>query len=142
VLALHATGAPPEPFHLDVSTDPTLLRDVRQEVGRWLRRAGAAEEDIELIQIACHEACSNAIEHAYSFADATFAIDALLDGGTVVLEVRDRGRWIDRDGGPLPHRGRGLILIDAVMDEVELSHENGGTTVRMERRIEGEPVLT
>jgi anti-sigma regulatory factor (Ser/Thr protein kinase) len=92
--------------------------------------------------MACHEACSNAIEHAYSFADATFAIDALLDDGRVVLEVRDRGGWIERDGDRLPHRGRGLVLIDAVMDAVELSHENGGTTVRMERRIEDESVLT
>jgi anti-sigma regulatory factor (Ser/Thr protein kinase) len=142
VLALHATGAPLEPFHLDVSTDPTLLRDVRRDVGRWLRRAGAGKEDIELIQMACHEACSNAIEHAYAFAEATFAIDALLDGGKVVLEVRDRGDWIERGEARLPHRGRGLALIDAMMDSVEVSRENGGTTVRMERRIEEQPVLS
>ena len=42
---------------------------MRRDLGDWLREAGAAGEVVEIIQMACHEACSNAIEHGYSFGE-------------------------------------------------------------------------
>jgi anti-sigma regulatory factor (Ser/Thr protein kinase) len=54
-----------------------------------------------------------------------------------VLQVSDRGDWVERPNGKLPHRGRGLALMKALMDSVELTHDRGGTTVRMERAITG-----
>jgi anti-sigma regulatory factor (Ser/Thr protein kinase) len=55
----------------------------------------------------------------------------------VVLTVRDKGHWIERGSeGPPPYRGNGLPLMQAVMDSVELTHENGaGTAVRMARSL-------
>ncbi|MGH2781735.1 MAG: ATP-binding protein, partial [Thermoleophilaceae bacterium] len=85
--------------------------------------------------MACHEACSNAIEHGYGFGDGSFTIDARVEDSRVVLEVVDSGRWVERPDGPLPHRGRGLALIEALMDAVKLSHDGGGTRVRMERSL-------
>jgi PAS domain S-box-containing protein len=117
VLAVQGLPARAEPLHLEVSTDPTRLRDVRRHLAGWLRRSGASEEDVEIAQMACHEACSNAIEHGYGFGEGSFTIDARMDNGKVVLEVSDSGSWIDRpEGGRLPHDG-------------------GGTTVRMERGV-------
>jgi anti-sigma regulatory factor (Ser/Thr protein kinase) len=133
VLALRALPARAEPLHLEVSTDPMLLREVRRDLAGWLRRGGASEEDVEVAQMACHEACSNAIEHGYGFGEGSFTIDARLENGKVVLEVSDRGHWVDRPEGGLPHRGRGLALIEALMDAVQLSHDGEGTKVRMER---------
>jgi PAS domain S-box-containing protein len=135
VLALQALPVRAEPLHLEVSTDPTRLRDVRRHLAGWLRRSGASEEDVEIAQMACHEACSNAIEHGYGFGEGSFTIDAHMDNGKVVLEVADRGSWIDRPEGTLPHRGRGIALMKALMDAVQLTHEDGGTTVRMERGV-------
>jgi PAS domain S-box-containing protein len=135
VLALQALPARPEPLHLEVSTDPILLRGVRRDLAGWLRRGGASEEDVEVAQMACHEACSNAIEHGYGFGEGSFTIDARLENGKVVVEVADNGRWIDRPEGGLPHRGRGLVLIEALMDAVQLSHDGTGTRVRMERGV-------
>ena len=106
-----------------MSTDPTLLRDVRRNIAGWLRNGGASDEDVEVAQIACHEACSNAIEHGYGFRDGTFTIDGRLENGKVVLEVADRGHWIDRPDGGLPHRGRGIALIESLMDKVQLTHD-------------------
>src|ERR687895_238646 len=40
VLALQALPARSEPLHLEVSTDPTRLRDVRRHLAGWLRRGG------------------------------------------------------------------------------------------------------
>jgi PAS domain S-box-containing protein len=135
ILALQALPARAEPLHLEVSTDPTRLRDVRRHLAGWLRQSGASEEDVEIAQMACHEACSNAIEHGYGFGEGSFTIDGHMENGKVVLEVADRGSWIDRPEGGLPHRGRGLALMEALMDAVQLSHDDNGTTVRMERGV-------
>jgi anti-sigma regulatory factor (Ser/Thr protein kinase) len=135
VLALQALPARAEPFHLEVPTDPTRLRDVRRHLAGWLRRSGASEEDVQIAQMACHEACSNAIEHGYAFGEGSFTIDAHLEHGKVVLEVSDGGTWIDRPEGGLPHRGRGIALMEALMDAVQLSHDGAGTRVRMERGV-------
>jgi PAS domain S-box-containing protein len=136
VLALQARTAKAEPLHLEVSTDPTCLRDVRRDLAGWMRRSGASEEDVEVAQMACHEACANAIEHAYGFGEGTFTIDGRMENGKVVLEVSDDGTWIERPGGGVPHRGRGLALMEALMDAVQVSHDGRGTTVRMERAVE------
>jgi PAS domain S-box-containing protein len=135
VLALQALPARTEPLHLEVSTDPILLRDVRRDLAGWMRRGGASQEDVEVAQMACHEACANAIEHAYAFGEGSFTIDGRMENGKVVLEVSDRGEWIDRPEGGLPHRGRGLHLMEALMDAVQLRHDDGGTTVRLERGV-------
>ena len=135
VLALQALPARAEPLHLEVSTDPTRLGDVRRHLGGWLRRSGASEEDVGIAQMACHEACSNAIEHGYGFGEGSFTIDGHMDNGKVVLEVTDQGTWIERPEGGLPYRGRGLALMEALMDTVQLSHDGDGTTVRMERGV-------
>ncbi len=136
VLALRALPARTERLHLEISTDPMRLRDVRRRLAGWMRQSGASEEDVEVTQMACHEACSNAIEHGYGFGDGSFTIDGRIENGKVVLEVSDRGKWVERpDGGGLPHRGRGLSMMQALMDAVRLSHDDGGTTVRMERVV-------
>jgi serine phosphatase RsbU (regulator of sigma subunit)/anti-sigma regulatory factor (Ser/Thr protein kinase) len=135
ILALQAVPVRAEPLHLEVSTDPTRLREVRRHLAGWMRRSGAGEEDVEIAQMACHEACSNAIEHGYGFSEGSFTIDAHMENGKVVLEVTDRGSWVDRPEGALPHRGRGIALMEALMDAVQLSHDSAGTTVRMERGV-------
>ena len=89
-----------------------------------------------------NEACSNSIEHGYSFGDGTLSVDAELRDHDVVLIVRDHGHWIERPGGPAPYRGNGLPLMRALMDSVELTHDNGdGTAVRMARSLSPDRVV-
>jgi len=137
VLVLRALPAAPPPLHLEIPSDPTELGKMRRDLGGWLRQAGAAGEVVELIQMACHEACSNAIEHGYSFGEGLLWVDAELVDSRVVLTVRDKGHWIERGSeGPPRYRGNGLPLMQAVMDSVELTHDNGaGTAVRMARSL-------
>jgi anti-sigma regulatory factor (Ser/Thr protein kinase) len=90
--------------------------------------------------MACHEACSNSIEHGYSFGEGSLVVDAELRDGQVVLTISDDGAWIDRPDGSLPYRGNGLPLMHALMDTVELTHDNGsGTAVRMARSLAAAP---
>ena len=52
----------------------------------------------------------------------------------MVATVSDRGHWRERRGA---HRGRGLNIIEGLMDKVEVSTEGDGTVVRMRRRLGG-----
>jgi anti-sigma regulatory factor (Ser/Thr protein kinase) len=136
VLALRALPTAPPPLHLDIPSDPTQLGAMRRELATWLRSAGASSEVVEVVQIACHEACSNAIEHGYSFGEGTLRVDAELNASQVILTIRDDGGWVERPNGNLPYRGNGLPLMQALMDSVELTHGNGfGTAVRMARSL-------
>jgi PAS domain S-box-containing protein len=143
VLALRALPAAPPPLHLEIPSDPTELGKMRRNLGGWLRDAGAASEVVEVIQMACHEACSNSIEHGYGFGEGVLWVDAALHDGRVVLTVRDKGHWIERGSdGPPRYRGNGLPLMQALMDSVELTHENGtGTAVRMSRSLSPDRVV-
>jgi len=136
VLALRAMPTAPSPLHLDIPSDPAELGAMRRQLGTWLRSAGASTEVVEVVQMACHEACSNSIEHGYSFGEGSLSVDAELDALRVVVTIRDDGGWIERPDGNLPYRGNGLPLMEALMDSVELTHGNGaGTAVRMARSL-------
>jgi len=140
VLALRALPRAPPPLHLDIPADATQLGAMRRDVGRWLRSAGASSEVVEVVQMACHEACSNSIEHGYSFGEGSLSVDAELDDGRVIVTIRDDGGWVERPNGNLPYRGNGLPMMEALMDSVQLSHENGaGTAVRMARSLARAP---
>ena len=105
---------------------------LRRTLARWLEEAGATAEESHDLQVACHEACSNAIEHAYRFGENEFKVDAALADGEVAITITDRGSWrppVDND------RGRGLHLMRALTDAVELIPGENGTTVRMRRRL-------
>jgi len=140
VLALRALPTAPSPLHLAIPSDPTQLGAMRRDLGRWLRAAGAGGEVIEVVQMACHEACSNSIEHGYSFGEGNLLVDAELDDGRVLLTVRDDGHWVERPNGNLPYRGNGLSLMEALMESVALVHDGAGTAVRMACRLAGDRV--
>jgi anti-sigma regulatory factor (Ser/Thr protein kinase) len=82
------------------------------------------------------EACTNVIRHAGA-PDARFEIRLARRNGRIEATVRDRGTWRPED--PVGE-GRGLELMRALMDEVEILPRPDGTTVRMRRRLAAEPV--
>jgi len=81
---------------------------------------------------ACGEAASSAIQHAYSAGEGLLEIDIAMDGDAVEVTVRDRGTWRSPNGS---EGGRGLRLIEGLMDSVEVSTGTDGTVVRMRRRL-------
>jgi anti-sigma regulatory factor (Ser/Thr protein kinase) len=76
----------------------------------------------------------NVVEHAYNGDSGQFAIEGYLDGETVVIIVRDLGRWTEVQARG---RGRGLKLMEALMDSVQLSFSAHGTVVVMRRTLGG-----
>jgi anti-sigma regulatory factor (Ser/Thr protein kinase) len=92
------------------------------------------------------EAVSNAVEHAYSTPGAgcgnrhrgvelhvietAAPEDARPDCYRIAATVTDRGRWRPRPARP-GFRGRGLQIMHAVTDSVEVTATGTGTRVRM-----------
>jgi PAS domain S-box-containing protein len=132
LLALRTTPLSPEQLRLELPTTPTALLNVRRTLGRWLERAGASAEDKWAISLACHEACANAIEHAYGFGEALFELEASLSDGELRLLVRDGGTWQEPGRGS---RGQGIPLMRALMDGVRVDGGPDGTVVELRRRL-------
>jgi PAS domain S-box-containing protein len=122
---------------LRLAADPAVLAGVRRRLGRMLDAAGASSREQYEVTLTICEAAANAIEHAYGPADADFELDVRLEHGEVLARVSDSGRWREQrpalaDGT----RGRGLGIIEGLMDEVEVTRSELGTTVRMRRALE------
>jgi anti-sigma regulatory factor (Ser/Thr protein kinase) len=114
---------------------PESLSSMRSLLRRWLHWAGANDQETAEIVTACGEAATNAIEHAGAAGDLPFAVGASLDGRRVELSVSDHGAWRSPREGD---RGRGLSLMRALMDSVEVSPGPDGTRVRLQRDLTGE----
>jgi anti-sigma regulatory factor (Ser/Thr protein kinase) len=120
-------------LQLSLPAEPEALSALRRRLVRFLHAAGASDQESFEITLTVSEAAGNAIEHAYGPGDATFEVEAALeDTAVVVVAVRDFGHWRDRRG---EQGGRGLRIIQGLMDEVDVSTEPGGTVVRMRRRL-------
>jgi anti-sigma regulatory factor (Ser/Thr protein kinase) len=99
---------------------------------RWLTEAGATDDEVYEITVACSEATTNAIEHAYGPGSAEVQVVCSVEDGRVTVSVRDWGQWRDPRGRD---RGRGLYFIRELMDDVDVAHGDRGTLVVMRRRL-------
>jgi anti-sigma regulatory factor (Ser/Thr protein kinase) len=131
VLALRSEGSPRQSIVLDLPADPAVLASLRRSLDGFLQESGVQEEDRYAITVAASEAAANAIEHAYGPADATFVLEASAEDGEVNVVVRDSGAW---RAPRHPSRGRGLALMEGLMDTVEIDRGEHGTEVRLTRR--------
>jgi GAF domain-containing protein/anti-sigma regulatory factor (Ser/Thr protein kinase) len=110
------------------------LANVRHLLRRWLRQQGAADDEIYDVTVACQEACANAVEHAYAPGKEAFEVEARRDARTIEIVVRDRGQWRRARG---THRGRGMPMMEALMDSVHVQHTADGTAVILRRELAG-----
>jgi anti-sigma regulatory factor (Ser/Thr protein kinase) len=85
------------------------------------------------ITLATGEACTNAIEHAYAPGEASFDLEARHVADDVLVTVRDYGSWRPPRG---TNRGRGLRLMQTLMDDVTVRRETTGTIVELRRSLE------
>jgi GAF domain-containing protein/anti-sigma regulatory factor (Ser/Thr protein kinase) len=110
-----------------------VLSGLRHLLRRWLRHHGAGDDETYDITVACQEAAANAVEHAYAPGARIFECDAVVEEGReVVVTVRDHGQWRRARG---THRGRGLPMMEALMDSVEVEQNDHGTVIVMRRTL-------
>ena len=133
-VAFIAARVPPLGDHLHVRWPATLesLAPSRYLLRRWLRRAGATRQEAYDIVVACQEASANAVEHAYGPGQAQIEVEAELNGRQVTVTVRDEGRWRAARGAD---RGRGIPLMEMLMDDVEIRSTDSGSEVVLTRQL-------
>jgi serine phosphatase RsbU (regulator of sigma subunit)/anti-sigma regulatory factor (Ser/Thr protein kinase) len=116
-------------FPAEVESIPLM----RRMLGRWLSESGATRADVDDLTLAAAEACANAIEHAYGLAPGLVQLRAWnCDGPEVKVAIRDFGNWRSPRGR---NRGRGLVLMQGLTDDVDVTRGDEGTTVELTRRI-------
>ena len=119
----------------------TSARAMRDALGAYLAQCAVDRGTAAEVVLAAEEALTNAIIHGGDVRGHIF-VTAWVGDGEVRLQVRDLGCGFDarRVHSPkvpstrLP-RGRGLFLIDRMMDRVHIRSGAHGTCVSMVRRI-------
>jgi len=122
------------PFRAEIVADPVELAGLRHLFEGWLQGAGVPDVDVAALVIAVNEAVANAVEHG---SPSEFVnVRAKLEHGSVSIGVADTGRWKERGLVPIDEgRGRGLMIIRALVEDVGVRCSGEGTTVTMRRRI-------
>jgi serine/threonine-protein kinase RsbW len=105
---------------------------LRKDVRGWLTAHDVAPECVQAVLLAMSEAAGNAVEHGYRDNPLGIVeVNATISDDEIEVRVADHGVWVAGPGELA--RGRGLQLIRQVMDEVDIVHGPGGTTVTMRR---------
>ena len=111
------------------------LGEVRHRLAAWLHAAQVPEPLAADIVLAVNEACTNSAEHAYrGGSHRKMRVDAEVDGSYIHVRVADTGSWKTPAANPLT-RGRGLPLIRALSERVEVDGTPAGTTIDMSFRL-------
>jgi anti-sigma regulatory factor (Ser/Thr protein kinase) len=118
-------------FDMTLEADPVVLASLRRVVARWLIELGVPDAQRFDLTLACSEAATNAIEHAYGPRDASFRVHGEASDERIVLHIADYGSWRARAGRD---RGRGLMLMRALVDDVLIDRSPAGTTITLVAR--------
>ena len=130
-IAIVVYRRPYEPLVIDQIVTADDLSDIRHQLASWLQSATVPDEQVADIVLSVNEACANSIEHGYrERKPGKVRIDGENDGARVHLKITDGGSWKPASLDP-GVRGRGLLLIRAVSDWLEMDCTPSGTTVDM-----------
>ncbi len=123
-----------QPFHWEGRASIDRLTEVRKAIQRWAARVNLPATLIEELALASYEAMANAVEHAYvDGPPGMLSVRVSASPKTIDVLVADRGRWQESDAVP-GVRGRGLMLIRGLAEDVMVTSTDQGTTVRMSWR--------
>ena len=89
--------------------------------------------------LAVTEAVINAVEHGAACDDGLISVSLYLQAGYLTTEIGDCGDFqaARQATNGLDERGRGLPLMHAMMDNVEIDSVPGRTVVRLVKRLPG-----
>jgi anti-sigma regulatory factor (Ser/Thr protein kinase) len=124
-----------------IDADVRQLRDARDWAATAAADFGLAHEDCYQVKLAISETVANAIQHGSSGQGDPIRISVQARADALVFDVWDTGVF-DRGGEPaeeLAERGRGLEIVAAMMDEMELTPGEHGTRLRFSKRRNGRP---
>lgn len=111
--------------------EPAAVPAARTFVRHAVRSAGAASETVDRVVLAAAEAFNNAILHA---AGDRFGVRIQIDARSCTVMVTDAGRGFQPPAhAQMPAADdtghRGLAIMEALVDEVDVSSSPAGTQV-------------
>lgn len=129
--------------------DAVTVPLVRSAIAHTLRLFGADEECVHEVSLAVSEACTNVVSHAAG--DDEYEVTVRVDADRCSIDVKNTGAGFDSSSlaDVMPStesaRGRGVAIMRAVMDRVDLiSSPEAGTIVHLVRNLtvrEDSPLL-
>jgi serine phosphatase RsbU (regulator of sigma subunit)/anti-sigma regulatory factor (Ser/Thr protein kinase) len=126
----------PAPLQIDFQADVGHLAGVRTTLRRWLIQADVKPDQIYDVLTAAGEAVSNAIEHGHrDMPQGTISLRASVSADLVRLTIADSGSWKRPAPDAQHHRGRGIKLMQGLMQDVTIDRETEGTTVHLTARV-------
>lgn len=126
----------PAPLELSFPAESSQLAPVRKALRTWLAQCDLPANTVQNVLVAAGEACANAIEHGHRHTPGEVVrlrAEAFVDN--LRLTVADSGRWKVPQPELNAHRGRGVSLMRAMMQQVTITPGPSGTTVDMQMRI-------
>lgn len=131
---------PYRPVRIRIPSREQYLPEVRSLIERLSIPTCLTPDEIAELKLAATEACLNAIRHG-SPQGRNGQVDVEVKAGLdcVVVEVRDTGPGFNvrarrNHPSPLDESGRGLQLIESLVDRAEHSSKRGGHRVRLTKR--------
>ena len=120
---------------LAIPADISMLGAAREWAANTAESFGMDESACFQIKLAMSEAVTNAIMHGSASTADEVSIEAREHEDFLVFEVSDRAT--KHDGLPfdrLAEGGRGLAVVALVMDQVQLTRAEHGSTLRFAKR--------
>jgi serine/threonine-protein kinase RsbW len=125
---------------LTLPRDELTVQVARHMVRQAMQRVGVEAGCVHDVEVALSEACTNVLLHAGPGDEYDIRLD--LDGERCRVRVVDVGNGFDpfqlqrRALEPEAERGRGLTLMNALVDQVHLvSRAEAGTIVTLEKSL-------
>lgn len=126
-------------YQLRIPSETDNLELIREFVTKVAEKVGFNSDDTGKIELACDEACTNVIKHAYSADknDGKNSLDILIkvEYDKFTLMVTDHGKGFDPNAIKTPDMqeylaqlkvgGLGIYLMKTLMDEVDYQMEPG-----------------
>jgi anti-sigma regulatory factor (Ser/Thr protein kinase) len=119
-------------------TYTTDLGAIRAIVHRYAVKAGLTDARAIDLVLAVSEVAANTVRHAKSAG----SLQIWFDASEIVCELHDEGKITDPLAGRRPpsldaQGGHGLWIVNEVCDEVEISSDETGTTIRLHMLLPG-----
>jgi anti-sigma regulatory factor (Ser/Thr protein kinase) len=128
-LFVATSDAPRSEFLFEFSAIPQAVPIVRRTLHRYAKRLGLDEDRTYSLITAVGEATANAVEHAYTEQPGIVRLRVANVKGTLHATIEDDGRW--KQAQKREERGRGLPLMRALMDGVEIRTNQSHTTISL-----------
>ena len=123
-------------MQLSLPTEERYVGMMRNVATCVMSDIGAPDDASEDIQVAVTEACANAVRHSDV---GEYVVRLNVDTFACEVEVVDLGGGFEPERVPIPEAaeqesGRGLFLMQALVDDLEFVRDHDGTHVRLTKR--------